>query len=435
MNDELSEISLLKEKIAAHMRTNQLPEAEALLKVACNQEQTDADLWKMYANIQYAKGDYALMEMCCREVVNHRPDDVDWIFNLGCALVANNKAKEAEHYFELVIKVNPGHSVAHDNLGQLYEERGLLDKAGACYENAIHGDNVQGIHYRHLGVICLKSKNPEQAEKYFLKGMDTENIDAKAHVELGRAQCELGKIDEATKSFNQALHINPELNYARFWLSAINDQCSTDAAKHRFVSRLFDGHAQDFDKILVDGLGYEIPWLVAEELQKLIGASSTLDILDIGCGTGLCAVSLGSMTNTIVGIDLSGNMLVKARERGLYKDLIQGDIVEAMDHLNDKFNLVIAADVFVYVGGLSEAFRACNSMLNEGGFFAFSTELSDHHDGYMLRATGRYAHSVNYISKLAAKNNFNIRVQRDVLLRMDSGSEIRGMMFILCKGM
>lgn len=433
MNGISPEMNTLKTQIIAHLKSNRIQDAKSLLETACGAEQTDADLWQMYAHVHYLKGNYVSMERCCREAVKHRPNDVNGLFNLGCALVANNNARDAENHFRLVIKMNPRHSIAHDNLGQLYEQKGFFDDARKCYENAIHGDNPRSIHYRHLGLAYLKAKNPTAAEKYFLQGMAMDDTDAKSHVELGRAQCELGKISEATESFNRALHINPELNYARFWLSAINDQATTDTAKHRFVSRLFDGHAEDFDKILVDDLGYRIPWLVADELRSAIRTDTALDILDIGCGTGLCAESLRSITNTIVGIDLSRNMLAKAEKRGAYKELLHGDIVEVMNKLDDKYDLVVAADVFIYVGNLSKAFQSCNSTLREAGLFAFSVELSDHQDGYMLRATGRYAHSVNYINSLATDNNFDILTEKNVLLRMDAGSEIRGMMYILRK--
>ena len=421
----------IKQKVSALINTRQIDKAEALLKPICNDTLTDANLWQMYANINFMKGNLELVEKCCHQVIKYQPDDIGTLFNLGCLYVNKNNIAEAQKFFNRVINLNPKHSLAQDNLGQLYEANGHFDKAKVCFKNAIEGDNVQAIHYRHLGVIHLKEKNPDTAEKFFTQGMALDKTDAKAHVELGRAQCENGKKNEAIKSFKQALQINPEFNYAKFWLSAISDQPSTNAAKHRFVSRLFDGHAEDFDKILVNDLGYKTPWLIANELSSIFDDDKTLDILDIGCGTGLCADSLKSITNSIVGIDLSEKMLAKAKADGNYTELLHGDIVDKMSELSKKFELIVAADVFVYVGGLTEVFDACKVKLTNKGLFIFSVENSDHENDFMLRATGRYAHSLNYIKKLTTEYGFEEVSHQDILLRTDGGKKISGQLFIL----
>ncbi len=425
----------LKQEINTYLNSNRLSKAESLLKPLCTDSQKDTGIWQMYAQLLHMKDnrDFTLIEKCFRKIVELQPDNINALFNLSCSLVANGCINEAISTLQHVLKLDPKHSIASDNLGQLYEEKGLIEAAQSCYKNAIKGNNVKALHYRHLGVTYLKSRKPAKAEENFIKGMDLDNSAGKAHIELGRAQCELGKIDDAIKSFNQALKINPNLNYAKFWLSAINDQRSTDHAKHRFVSKLFDGHAEDFDKILVDDLGYKIPWLLAEDLSSIVGENTKLHILDIGCGTGLCAVSLKPIIKTITGIDLSEKMLIKAKQRGSYKELIQGDIVDTTNALSSKFDLIVAADVFVYVGGLSAVFESCYNALTPNGLFAFSIELSEHPESFMLRATGRYAHSSSYISNLSNKYNFELASIKNVTLRMDSGKKILGEVYILRK--
>lgn len=91
--------------------------------------------------------------------------------------------------------------------------------------------------------------------------------------------------------------------------------------------------------------------------------------------------------------------------------------------------IVVAADVFVYVGGLEEAFESCKSVLTNNGLFIFSIELSDKQEHFMIRATGRYAHSTDYIAKLADRFAFETPSQKNIVLRMDSGNEIKGVIF------
>lgn len=421
----------LFEQVRSCLASNSIADAVALLGEVCANGGADAEIWTLYANVLLQTGNVARTEKCLREAVRLDPENASVLYNLGCALAANNKFDEAEHYLARVTMLDARHSSASDMLGQIHEQRGHVEQAKSYYENAVRGDSAESGHFRRLGVILLKSRNPAEAEKCFQEGIRLGVSDAKAFVELGRAQCELGKVAEAEQAFNRALQLNPDLRYAQFWLSAINDQSSTDAAKHRFVSRLFDGHAADFNEILVGQLGYKTPWLLADAMKGIVGPGRLLDVLDLGCGTGLCANSFEEMTNSIDGVDLSGNMLDEARKLGKYRALVQGDLVEAMSGMKDRYDLVLAADVFVYVGGLERVFRSCKDLLNEGGYFAFTVEISDHQDGYMLRATGRYAHSDIYIRQLAAGHGFDVIQHENTVLRTDAGSPIYGVVYVL----
>ncbi|MFZ6800824.1 hypothetical protein [Undibacterium sp. Di24W] len=71
---------------------------------------------------------------------------------------------------------------------------------------------------------------------------------------------------------------------------------------------------------------------------------------------------------------------------------------------NASFDLIVAADVFVYTGQLSAIVEQASRLLSGGGLFAFSTELAYESEsesvlqnGYCLRASGRYAHHPLYL--------------------------------------
>jgi predicted TPR repeat methyltransferase len=362
-----------------------------------------------------------------------QPDHVGGLFNLGGALVAVGNLLEAERCFRQVTELCPDHSVALDNLGLLLEQGGRPDAALACYEKAVAGSAVAAIHHRHLGLCYLKKRRLKEAEQQFRQGLSLDSTDPKAFIELGRVQTELGDIDAAVASFNTALTINPELDYARFWLSAINDSHDTDAAKHRFVTRLFDGHAEDFDRILVKDLAYRTPWLIADLVTKYLPEPRRLDILDLGCGTGLCADSLYTVAGTMIGVDLSSEMLKRAAQRNRYTKLLQGDIVQVMESQERQFDLIVAADVFVYVGGLEAVFEESRRLMRDGALFVFSAEVSGQENGYMIRATGRYAHSSIYIEELATRFGFKILHRQACMLRKEAGQPITGNLFLLRK--
>ena len=156
-------------------------------------------------------------------------------------------------------------------------------------------------------------------------------------------------------------------------------------------------------------------------------------VMDLGCGTGLCAPLFRGMAGTLVGVDLSPQMLDRARQRKLYDRLVLGEITEELRKKRNAYDLIVSADVFIYVGALEAVFDAATRALRPGGWFAFSIESEEGGDGFVLRASGRYAHSIAYISRLAeAAGLREVHLQKSVL-RMDKGQPIDGYIVVLEK--
>ena len=157
-----------------------------------------------------------------------------------------------------------------------------------------------------------------------------------------------------------------------------------------------------------------------------------LNVIDLGCGTGLCGPLFRNIAARLVGVDLSSRMLEKARERHVYDELREADIIDALQNSANAFDLVLAADVFVYVGDLAPVFAACNKASRQGGLFAFSVE-SVESGNYVLRASGRYGHSLCYIRELAGKHGFDIATVRETMIRKEGQQPIPGHVFVLNK--
>jgi predicted TPR repeat methyltransferase len=160
-------------------------------------------------------------------------------------------------------------------------------------------------------------------------------------------------------------------------------------------------------------------------------------VLDLGCGTGLAGQSLQGHAMRVDGVDLSLGMVKRAQESGHYQKVWQADIHDAMEQAHrteDRYNLIVSADVFIYVGALERAFQLATSVLRAGGGLAFSLEeWAEGPEWYVLRPSLRYAHSLAYIQRLASYHGFQIlRADRD-LLRHDHGTAIGGLFCILQK--
>src|SRR6185503_837619 len=103
----------------------------------------------------------------------------------------------------------------------------------------------------------------------------------------------------------------------------------------------------------------------------------------------------------LVGIDLSREMLAKARAKTIYQELIEGDLAPNIAALREPAELFLAADVFVYVGDLGDVFAQVARKSTPQALFCFSVETHDGAD-YVLRDTGRFAHSRSYVERVAA---------------------------------
>jgi predicted TPR repeat methyltransferase len=139
------------------------------------------------------------------------------------------------------------------------------------------------------------------------------------------------------------------------------------------------------------------------------------------------------MAGTLVGVDLSPGMLAVASQRKLYDQLVTGDITQELRKYENAFDLILAADVFIYVGGLDQVFKAISTTLNPGGLFAFSIEAEEEGNDFVLRPSGRYAHSIDYIIRLAEVTGLREVYLEESVLRMDKGQPIDGYIVVLGK--
>jgi predicted TPR repeat methyltransferase len=157
-------------------------------------------------------------------------------------------------------------------------------------------------------------------------------------------------------------------------------------------------------------------------------------VIDLGCGTGLVGVEIAPHSRRLVGIDLAPNMIEHARGRGIYSELCCTDILTALrqeEESRARYDVVTAADVFIYVGKLDEVIPAIRRVLNSGGLFAFSAEAAEAvgrsaPEGYRLGLMGRYAHREDYLRGLAEQNGFHVELLRKTRIRFEHRQPVEG---------
>ena len=132
----------------------------------------------------------------------------------------------------------------------------------------------------------------------------------------------------------------------------------------------------------------------------------------------------------LTGIDVSAHMLQWAERRKTYDQLVLGDYVRYLSARQEPCDLVLAADVFIYAGDMVAVFQAVARLLRPGGLFAFSLEAAPRGD-YVLQPNRRYAHSLEYIQRLARETKLREASVNSVKLRRQGEDHAEGLIIVL----
>lgn len=252
---------------------------------------------------------------------------------------------------------------------------------------------------------------------------------------LARALRDVGRQEEALAAYRRAVELDPDAPAAKHFLAIMGDEATPAATPPEMVAKLFDQYAEKFDQSLVADLKYQGPWLIEEAVRAARADADPgrkLEILDLGCGTGLAATTLLPIASAIDGVDISRNMIERARARGIYRRLAVADLMVVLRHHIAAYDLLVAADVFTYIGDLAPVFAAAYATLRAGGMFAFTTELGEG-EGYLVSAGGHYRHAPRYVAATASAAGFMPRVENEGHLRMHLGAPVPCMTYVVAK--
>jgi 2-polyprenyl-6-hydroxyphenyl methylase/3-demethylubiquinone-9 3-methyltransferase len=244
-----------------------------------------------------------------------------------------------------------------------------------------------------------------------------------------------GDVDAAVKAYEEVLAIDPDDHGGAAVRIAAMGRGETPAkAPDAYVETLFDQHAEVFEDVLVEQLGYHVPMLVRQRLQALdLGPFKRL--LDLGCGTGLTGGTLRDLCEEMTGIDLSENMVEIAHEKDLYETLFVAEVEDFLDDNDEEpFDIITATDVLPYLGGLEPLFFGAAENLTPGGLFIFSSETLPTETlagrAYMVGPHQRFAHSEAYVRERLDATGFELIEITNINVRMEEGQPTPGHLVI-----
>jgi len=235
---------------------------------------------------------------------------------------------------------------------------------------------------------------------------------------LGRVQAYIaaGKPTDAEKDAVALLQLAPGDAVYQYYAQVARGE--TPAQQPVELMRpLFDGMAEFYDMHMVRSLKYQLPKQVADKILAR-HPDKKINVLDLGCGTGLLGVCLGRLDGALIGVDLSMKMVEQAARHNVYDRFHTVNLHDALRETPDGLYQVIAAlDVFSYAGDLTKAIPNAFRVLTTNGVLIFSCETApEAGPDLVLLPVGRYAHKLSHIQSICKAAGFDaVEVEETVL--------------------
>jgi predicted TPR repeat methyltransferase len=389
---------------------------------------------------EHRTGQLDAAETLYRRALQLQAGQPDALHFLGVLCHQRGRSDEGARLIRMALRAVPLHADAHNNLGNIHKETGKFAEAEACYRQALtchrqHQDALSNLalvleaqqrfgdaleayadllgqapqlshaHYlmgmylcRHVDEIV----DLEQAVTCFRNAIRYDGNHVRALDALGVTLYVLGRQNEAVEAYRDWLRREPDNPVPRHMLAACGGEAAPLRADDAYVREVFDRFADSFDEQLLKNLDYRAPQVLVDALIGVLGtAEGALDVLDAGCGTGLCGPLIRAHARRLDGVDLSGGMLEKARLRGGYDELVTAELTAHLQEHPDTWDVVLSADTLVYFGDLVEVLAATHKALRAGGRVAFTLEAMEaDEDRSELSSSGRYRHARRYVERV-----------------------------------
>ena len=391
----------------------------------------DALIEARYAALlqKYHEGDLEAAEADCAAALVEAPQHAGLMQLMGVLRARRGEFVAAIEFFDRAIAADPEMGSLHNNRGHALLALHRLDEATASYDRAIELQREDASALNNRGTALQDQLRFDEALDSFARAIAVEPGFAAAHRNRGELLLETGQREAGIEALRRAREAGADAQEIGFTLASLGAEAPADIAPTRFVRDLFDGYAQNFDEHLTGRLEYRGPELVRAAVGEL-DLPDAPRIVDLGCGTGLCAPVLKPLAGWLEGVDLSSNMLERAHRLDLYDALACGDLVEHLQARPRAFDLAVAADVLIYFGDLAPTFAAVHASLRPRGWFVFSVECGDT-DPFELRQTRRFAHAMSYVEAVAIEQGFDVSWRDDVVLRTEGRVDVAGGLFVL----
>ncbi len=413
--------------------------AAVAIEIGLGLDGSRVDGWIFLGSLRMAAGDDDGAEAAYGRAAELAPRRPDVWHALALSAYRRRQFAIAAERFQASIERGDRSPLAYAHLGQTRHLTG--DFAGALDAfAAAHAAQPDDDHTRHmLGLLRLMETvpadggdwNPDGALAAYRATAGSAAWDANRLLQTAFGLLSgYGRLDAARAVGRVLLARKPDSATLRY-LMAVLGGANPDRCPDDYLIEHFDAFAETFDTQLVEVLGYRVPERLCRAIGALIPAMGQCATADLGCGTGLAGPLLRPFARHLTGIDLAPRMLEKAGARGVYDDLVQAEAVSWLAARRADLDLVLAADVLIYIGDLAPLFAAAAGALRPGGLFAVSIEtIADRRgDDYRALPSGRFAHAPSHVAALAAGDFIPVHDEPTVI-RLEANRPAEGRLLV-----
>jgi len=292
------------------------------------------------------------------------------------------------------------------------------------------GDLVADRRYG-WAIDYLKKGDPAAAADVLEQVVEAAPNFATAWFALAVIREQHGDVEGAVVAFRAASNADPDdYHGARLHLARLGAGEAAPAMTAIYVRRLFDQHAPEFDASLLGRLDYRGPAVLLDALKQTDAPGRFESVLDLGCGTGLAGAAIRPFCRRLTGMDISLGMIEQARGKSIYDRLEAAELLEFLaGEAATQYDLVLAADVFVYCGDLAPIFEAVARVMTPTGRFAFTVETHES-AGIKLQPTLRYAHGEDHVRQTLEKASLQVLHLGPAATRREKGEWVSGLVAV-----
>ena len=411
-----------------HLKNDELTEADDICVGVLETSPDNAKAWHLRGIIHAQQANLSDAASCFAHATECDNENAMYFYNLGLAYAQMDEMEKAIESYRNAIERRADFLEARNNLGNALLDSGNAEEALDCFRDLAndHADSSD-CQFNMANVLQKMGRVDECIETYRRAiELDPENSDAREN--LGKTFADAGREDEARQVWATWLEYEPDNVVARHMHASMSGEDVPQRCEDEFVRETFHkSFAKQFDDQMTQ-LQYQAPELIAEAFESNGDKRTELDVLDAGCGTGLCGPIFRDKARHFVGVDLSEDMLLEADRRETYDETLAAELTEYMSAQQSSFDLIISADTFCYFGDLNNLASASCRCLRRDGLLIFTVELAEAEgDDYVLQQNGRYRHREDYVSSALHNAGFVIRESRQATLRHEGGRPVEGL--------
>ena len=386
---------------------------------------------------RHRAGDHAAAECGYRAHLREFPADPSALHFLGLLRNQQGRSKEGIALMLSALEADPGYVDAWSNLGIAYYEERDLARSEKCCRKAIEICPDFANAWANLALTLRAKDSLEEALFALGRALELNPRQHNAALYYGQLLYRLDRLPQALEFYRNWLARSPDDPIAQHMLAASGGTGCPSRASDAYVRSTFDDFAESFDRSL-QLLQYRAPQLLQDAViaPGVLPSTADLEVLDLGCGTGLCGPLLRPMARHLVGVDLSPKMLSHAAARGVYDQLNCAELTGWLAACDRRFDLVMAADVLCYFGDLERAFSAVHTVLAPEGRFCCSLESTPEGESeqpFVLRPHGRYQHRLAYIESSLARSGLQAMRISQAVLRYERKEAVLGHLVVARK--